>query len=414
MSYTDEPIHIFTDSLNSLYLINIYIRHPSIHNNHLNKTLLLEIVTMLQSRTALTSLHKVKAHTNITGNEIVDTLAKNGRCKLHSPPTEPHEYAHPTPYYLHKDEWIRMDYTPYKGPIRNFQSYLQKHTTSTYLTELAQNFPNIHKWTSDTNIDNISSNLFWTNLQISETQIKQLLKFRTNQYMGNARKYLLWFIRYSTINCSLCNTNAVDTWLHVLLACPQPHLYALRIKRHNKAVWEIRKLLISSPLSRCMMLMNAGYYNKNPPDNIVPSWLLPYTCLTQRCQCNARLRLDILCIHGTPYQGTPPTQVDASLTKQFIEFTYTNDRYPEDKITAKKAKYQPLIQDIQNLGWKVAPLIVIIAGAHGTTYIPSIKTLQETCKYIESTIKDTLTNINTIAIQYSTSIILQKLRLENN
>jgi hypothetical protein len=160
--------------------------------------------------------------------------------------------------------------------------------------------------------------------------------------------------------------------------------------------------------------MNVGYHNKNPPDNTVPSWLLPCTCLTQRCQCNARLRPNILCIHGTPYQRTLPTQVDTSITIQFIEFTYTNDRYPEDKITAKKAKYQPLIQDIQNLGWKVAPLIVIIAGAHGTTYIPSIKTLQETCKYIESTIKDTLTNINTIAIQYSTSIILQKLRLENN
>jgi hypothetical protein len=160
--------------------------------------------------------------------------------------------------------------------------------------------------------------------------------------------------------------------------------------------------------------MNVGYHNKNPPDNTVPSWLLPCTCLTQRCQCNARLRPNILCIHGTPYQRTLPTQVDTSITIQFIEFTYTNDRYPEDKITAKKAKYQPLIQDIQNLGWKVAPLIVLTAGARGTTHIPSIKTLQETYKYIESPIKDALTNINTIAIQYLTSIILHKRKLENN
>jgi hypothetical protein len=160
--------------------------------------------------------------------------------------------------------------------------------------------------------------------------------------------------------------------------------------------------------------MNAGYYNKNPPNNTVPSWLLPCTCLTQRCQCNARLRPDILCIHGIPYQGTPPTQVNASLTIQFIEFTYTNNRYPEDKITAKKAKHQPFIQDIQNLGWKVAPLIVLTAGARGTTHIPSIKTLQKTYKYKESTIKETLTNINTIAIQHLTSIILHKRRLENN
>jgi hypothetical protein len=224
-SYTKEPIYIFTDSLNFLYLINTHIRHPSIHNNHLDKTLLSEIVTMLQSRTTLISLHKVKAHINITSNEMVDTLAKNGRHKPHSLPTESHEYAHSTPYYLHKDEWIGMDHIPYKGPIRNLQRYLQKHTTSTYLTELAQNFPNIHKWTSDTNIDNISSNSFWTNPQISEIQIKQLLKFRTNQYMGNTRKHLFWPTRYSKINYSLCNTNAVDTWPHVLLACLQPHLH---------------------------------------------------------------------------------------------------------------------------------------------------------------------------------------------
>jgi hypothetical protein len=171
-----------------------------------------------------------------------------------------------------------------------------------------------------------------------------------------------------------------------MATCPTslPPTTPTRIKRHDKAVWEILKLLIYSPLSRCMTLMNAGYYNKNPPNNTVPSWLLPCTCLTQRCQCNARLRPDILCIHGIPYQGTPPTQVNASLTIQFIEFTYTNNRYPEDKITAKKAKHQPFIQDIQNLGWKVAPLIVLTAGARGTTHIPSIKTLQETYKYLQS------------------------------
>jgi hypothetical protein len=92
-----------------------------------------------------------------------------------------------------------MHYTPYKGPIRNFQLYLIKYTTENHLTKLTRNFPNIHKWTSDTNIDNISSNTFWTNPQISETQIKQLIKFCTNQYMGNARKHLFWPLRCPTL-----------------------------------------------------------------------------------------------------------------------------------------------------------------------------------------------------------------------
>jgi hypothetical protein len=45
-----------------------------------------------------------------------------------------------------------------------------------------------------------------------------------------------------------------------------------------------------------------------------------------------------------------PTQIDPSITIQFIELTYTNDRYHEDKINAKIAKYTPLLHDIQMLG----------------------------------------------------------------
>ena len=116
-NYANELVYIFTDSLNSLYLLNIQIKHPTSHNNHPDKTILTKIVQMLQLQTQPTSLHKVKAHSNITGNEIVDTLAKNGRHKQHLLPTEPHEFAHSTHYYFQKDEWIGMHHTPYKGPI---------------------------------------------------------------------------------------------------------------------------------------------------------------------------------------------------------------------------------------------------------------------------------------------------------
>ena len=103
-TYADEPVFIFTDSLNSRYLLNTQIKHPSLHNNHPDKTILTQIIQMLQSRIQPTSIHKVKAHSNITSNNIVDTLAKNGRHKQHSLPTEPHEFAHSIPYYFQKDE----------------------------------------------------------------------------------------------------------------------------------------------------------------------------------------------------------------------------------------------------------------------------------------------------------------------
>jgi hypothetical protein len=93
--------------------------------------------------------------------------------------------------------------------------------------------------------------------------------------------------------------------------------------------------------------MNVGYFNSNPPENTVPTWLLPCTCLTSRCHCNSRLRHDLLYVQGLPYLSNPLDTIDTSLTIQFLEFTYTNDRYPEDKITAKLNKYQPLLDDIQ-------------------------------------------------------------------
>jgi hypothetical protein len=111
-----------------------------------------------------------------------------------------------------------------------------------------------------------------------------------------------------------------NTWLHILLCCTESHIHKLRINKHNKAVHEIRKLLISNTKSRCFILVNAGKFDAQTQENTVPNWLLPCSCRnqTQRCQCNARLRPNILCIRNHPQE---PNQ---TLTIQFIEFTYYN------------------------------------------------------------------------------------------
>ena len=127
--------------------------------------------------------------------------------------------------------------------------------------------------------------------------------------------------------------------LHVLLTCKQQHIHSLHVNKHNKAVWKIRKLLISSEKSRCYILMNVGTFNNTPQENTVPNWLLPCTCGTQRCHCNSIFKLDILCIRGLPYQNDPPTDIDPNLTIQFIEFTYCNDRFSLETLEAKNSKY---------------------------------------------------------------------------
>lgn len=110
--------------------------------------------------------------------------------------------------------------TLYKGSIGHFKIYLLKHANETYLKTLPENFPNIHKWISDNNVDNLSSISFWKNPQIFEAQIKQVIKFCTGQYMHNAQKHIFWPLRFPTPVCSLCTTNEIDTWLRMLLKCP--------------------------------------------------------------------------------------------------------------------------------------------------------------------------------------------------
>ena len=159
--------------------------------------------------------------------------------------------------------------------------------------------------------------------------------------------------------------------------------------------------------------MNAGTYNELPQENTVPSWLLPCTCTTQRCHCNARLKPDILYMIGHPYKSPPPDGPTPEITVQLIEFTYCNDRFSTESLERKITKYQPLINDIKERGWNVAPLIVLASGARATTYIPSMTELETKLKLPTSQIRNTFRQINIIATQYAHSILIHKRRIEN-
>ena len=224
--------------------------------------------------------------------------------------------------------------------------------------------------------------------------------------MGHARKQL-FFGREACPprTCPICNSTNSDTWLRVLLKRKQQHIHALITKRHNKAVWEIRKLIVSTQISRQYTLMNEGTHNELPQDNTLPPWLLPCTCDTQRCHRNAKLKPDILCIIGHPYNHPPPETPTPDITIQFIEFTFCNNRFATETLDRKIIKYQPLINNIITKGWKVAQLMVLVAGARGTTYIPSMKKLETPFTIPITKIKNTFKQIKVIATQYAHSIL---------
>ena len=69
-----------------------------------------------------------------------------------------------------------------------------------------------------------------------------------------------------------------------------------------------------------------------------------------------------------PNHTPTPIPLSSTHTIQFIEFTYCHDRFPEQAITQKQAKYDPLINAIQNKRRKINPLITITVGLRGATH----------------------------------------------
>ena len=93
-----QDIHIFTDSLNSIYLIHNHIRHPSSQHNHPDKLLISAIVNHITWSTHKITIHKVRAHTCIIGNDTADQLVNNVALLDKHTNTPRIHAAHTTPY----------------------------------------------------------------------------------------------------------------------------------------------------------------------------------------------------------------------------------------------------------------------------------------------------------------------------
>ena len=61
VEYPNKPTHIFADCLNGVYKIKTQIKHPTLYNNHSDKTILQEIVDLLQQRVQPTTLYESKS-----------------------------------------------------------------------------------------------------------------------------------------------------------------------------------------------------------------------------------------------------------------------------------------------------------------------------------------------------------------
>ena len=91
---------------------------------------------------------------------------------------------------------------------------------------------------------------------------------------------------------------------------------------------------------------------------------------------------------------------------------FHHDRFLEQARTHKHTKYDTLIHNIRNNGWKINALITITTGVRGGIHEHSLEQLNN-LKLPKSSIKTLMNNLPHNAIKYLTHMILNKRKLDN-
>jgi hypothetical protein len=127
----------------------------------------------------------------------------------------------------------------------------------------------------------------------------------------------------------------------------------------------------------------------------------------------------ILCgtIFAPNFLGLSPTKYSIQFLNEtyFLRIRCTLIKYlSRYKRKKKTVKYEGLIEDIKARGWKVDPLLVLTAGARGSTHKTTIYALKNLYTIPKTLIEPMVSQLNTNAIKYAMNILLYKRKLENN
>lgn len=126
-------------------------------------------------------------------------------------------------------------------------------------------------------------------------------------------------------------------------------------------------MLLMHPSTKNCTLIHTSRTNNRPPNNTLPSWLIPSSCYLLKCKCLTCLFPNIPCIKGTTPHDTHPFQPSSQLHIQFIEFTYCNDIFSPTTIEWQTR----LVPRLHQLGWN-SPHLIIIADICGAIHKSSI------------------------------------------
>ena len=277
-----EELHIYTDSLCSIYMIRRILDTPWTLRESKHYDLLRRILDALHTRAQAgghTHIYKVKSHNGVEGNEKADTGAKKAALEPDSCTIV--EGADNDPYS--KRPWACIaptTTTDTDGPLPppNFLPSLKDGvkraitplisggmaTKGFYAEAWEKAVPGMHK---------PSNARMWKDSSLKWRQVIRTLKARWGQLWNQRLAH-----RYGmapTPNCPLCG--CIDSVGHMLGGCEHPTARAMKISRHDGAVKLIQQAISKSPKGGWYTVMDAGK-DSDLPDDVtgkrLPDWLL--------------------------------------------------------------------------------------------------------------------------------------------
>ena len=286
-------LHILTDSLTSLQLINTVLYNPERLRFHKHKHMLHATMAHILLRESRIICGKVRAHTNVWGNDIADMVAKQATHTDVS--TSPHVCMPPGtaetdaeftafPNAGRGSSWLSYDKADGElWEVDDLQTHVNTLTAKTTYKHLwkratknEKSMPAYLKVLADTTLPGKG---------LCHTSIPRMkgssLPHKQRKFVNNTRYGTLWTTvmqqRYSgqpaspAPRCPLCRLS--DGIAHCLGACKHPEVHALITARHGNLAHSISTTIGSSNVGNCLLFTDA---ETHPPRYTqLPIWLVP-------------------------------------------------------------------------------------------------------------------------------------------
>ena len=416
---------IATDSLSSMYQIKKMLRRPQDLLNHQHCELIKEIVTEIVNRGLRTTLHKVKGHASIIGNEKADAIAKAAATGDTSDYEECEKYESPsnnrlTQYWPHKTQWNnRWSRTDGQRTLidrfKRVNPLTDLHDSVRYYCHQKSRFGMANRATCyfeafkriEERLDLPASNEYMTSGKIKYAERKTALRYRYGTMWTRKMAYRCGHAPSS--KCLLCGDE--DGGHHTASGCPA--LKRMYINMHNKVGRLIMTRVLRGRKGAFVIQMDLGSTENCAEDGImahqsrnIPWELLPRGLkeAVQQAQGTTDKRPDGMLYK--PKNGNNPAEY------WIIEVKICRDSDPTGQQSKADYQHQVLIDKIKDIDptakvWYY-PLLV---GVAGTIYNSTTMNLQA-LGIKGQALKQCISEVHTAAVKSLHSIYTTKRKLE--